>query len=439
MWQNVSYKFLRSLYPSARILRWHHLAELKMNEERRRSQIRILRKRWDYTQEGLAKVLNLKLGATYGKSAMSKWESGKTKPPQAVLEELEDMFGVREGYLLEVYGYLDEALLRKGSSWRQTSWEFQVGALKFPLARLIGGTGKSRYPYPDGIQTVFHNKPFIPPDEILQNYYELLKLRRAEAKGAAFEQRGMVRLDDYAIGLSEPYDEPYPLKLEVSLTDYYTMMVTNRSLNTRLPQSPFTLRDIYAKDPLEFATSELANPLAVNLSLVTTKDWKIYVARRGNKVATNPGGFGPAVSGTGNPLLDLTSPEEPKYNPFLTAQRESFEEVTGPYKPVFSEITFFGLARTLAFYFPFLFGELRLDMSEKEVRSLTPQDNWDAFRLISIPFTIGDVTSFIKRNYRYMVENQDFARGTTLFSLYQSLIYQYPEKWEDICQALDET
>jgi hypothetical protein len=346
------------------------------------------------------------------------------------------MYGVREGFLLEVYGYLEEAVARRTVSLRLTASEFQVGKMRIPVVRIIGGNGRIRYTHPDGIEAVFHNTSFRPPEDILENFNWLLRQRREESGEAVFRQRNMVRLDDYEMGLSEPYDEPYPLKLHVSLTDFETMMVTNRSLGTKLPGSTLILRDIYAKDPTDFASSELANPLATNLSLVTVKDRKIYVARRGSKVATNAGNFGPAVSGTANPLFDFETPG--KYNPFLTAQREAFEEITQPYKPQFSEIVFFGLARTLTFYFPFLFGELRLIASEDDIRFSVPQDNWDIAGLIGIPFNIDTVASFIKKLYRYMVENQDFYTATTIFSLYQSLIYEYPDEWEMIKKAFEE-
>ncbi len=39
----------------------------------------------------------------------------------------------------------------------------------------------------------------------------------------------------------------------------------------------------------------------------------------------------PAVSGTGSPLLDCDA--DGRYNPFRTAQREAFEEATGPLLP----------------------------------------------------------------------------------------------------------
>jgi hypothetical protein len=69
------------------------------------------------------------------------------------------------------------------------------------------------------------------------------------------------------------------------------------------------------------------------------------------------GGYGPALSGTGSPLLDCDA--DGRYNPFRTAQRKAFAEATGPLLPDLSWITFFGLARTFKPRLWFLFGELR--------------------------------------------------------------------------------
>jgi transcriptional regulator with XRE-family HTH domain len=407
-----------------------------MRKERNNNILAMLRKRWDYTQEGLAQEINYKLDTTYGKSAVSKWESGKVKPPVEVLEELEQILGQRDGFLLETYNYPNQAVRKSVRQDSVKTSEFQAGALKFPLFRIVGGDGQTRFNYPNGICSKYHNSRLDLPQDIMDHYHELLNIRMAEAAGSVFEQRNMLRLDDYEIGLSDPEDRPNRLTLHVSLTDYYEMMVTNKSLNTIVSGGKGKLREFYAGDPMDFSASILANPLAVNLSLVTTKDTKIYFARRGKKVATNSGGYGPAVSGTANHTFDFDTNKN--YEPFLTAQRESIEEITEPYKPNFSEITFFGLARTMTYYFPFLFGELRLDLTEEDIKSFTPQDNWDIRQLTSIPFTIKDVTDQIKQIYRYMVESSDNGPGTTIFSLYQSLIYQYPDQRDEIIRRMSQ-
>ena len=97
------------------------------------------------------------------------------------------------------------------------------------------------------------------------------------------------------------------------------------------------------------------------------------------------------MSGTGSPLLDCGA--DGRYNPCHTAQREAFEEATGPLLPDVSWITFFGLARAFKARFPFLFGELRLPMTASQLLSQVPPQSWESRGLVAIPFTIAGPTN----------------------------------------------
>jgi hypothetical protein len=179
----------------------------------------------------------------------------------------------------------------------------------------------------------------------------------------------------------------------------------------------------------------LANPLATNLSIATA-DRMNFVSQRGLRIAWNPGGYGPTVSGTGSLLLDCES--DGRYNPFRTAQREAFEEATGPLLPDLSWITFFGLARTFKARFPFLFGELRLPITASQLLSQVPSQSWESRGLIGMPFTIDAVTQWIVQRYRDQIGQRGLsaAVGTIFFSLLQSLLYEYPDEWLRIIAAL---
>jgi hypothetical protein len=172
-----------------------------------------------------------------------------------------------------------------------------------------------------------------------------------------------------------------------------------------------------------------------NLSIVTA-DRMIFVSQRSLRVAWNPGGYGPAVSGTGSPLFDCDA--DGRYNPIRTAQREAFEEATGPLLPDLSWITFFGLARTFKARFPFLFGELRLPITASQLLSQVPSQNWESRGLIGMPFTIDAVTQWIVQRYRDQIGQRGLsaAVGTTFFSLLQSLLYEYPDEWLHVIEAL---
>ena len=101
----------------------------------------------------------------------------------------------------------------------------------------------------------------------------------------------------------------------------------------------------------------------------------------------------------GSPLLDCDA--NGRYNPFRTAQREPFEEATGPLLPDMSWITFFGLART------FKQGAVPVPLRRAAIadhRVATPVASavaeLESRGLIGIPFTIDAVTQRIVQRYR---------------------------------------
>ena len=333
----------------------------------------------------------------------------------------------------------EEAKSRLLTIWqieRYTFSEFRAGDVRIPVYRIVGGNGKIRYEYPDGIICNAPTFVFQLPPDIEQVKDTLIehKLEESYQRSAVIENRPMVRLNECSWNLRQGDDQCWPLRLNVGLVDYYTMLATNSSISERLPDGS-TIEQKYAAPLDDFVNSQLANPLATNLSVVTA-DRKIYIAQRSLRVGWNPGGYAPAVSGTGNPILDL---EGGNYNPFLTAQREACEEATSPLSPDFSQITFFGLARTFKYRFPFLFGELRLHITSDELESQVPLDNWETRGLVAIPFSIDGVTDWIRTRYRDVIGRRGLgpAIGTTLFSLFQSLLYEFPEDWQKVIAKLN--
>ncbi len=312
----------------------------------------------------------------------------------------------------------------------------RIGNMLFPMRIFVGGDGKMKYRFPEGIICVWNRDKLVLPKEIQEAYSRFLEKRRKEAleRGAVFEQRDHVRLDDYRILLGGLEDDPSQLKLTVSITDYHTIQATNYSIDETLPGGS-TIRHKYASDPSDLKNSVLGNPLAVNLSVVTA-DSQIYISVRGKKTAVTAAGFAPAVSGTGNPITD--SDKQDVYSPFLTAQREASEEIIG-YRPDLSEITFFGLARTLKYQLPFLFGEVRLTkVSSRELESSFPRDIWETAGWYALPLEVDAIVAFIRRVYKEMEEKSIINSATyaALFSLLQSLRYEYPGSWKKVVEEL---
>jgi hypothetical protein len=311
-----------------------------------------------------------------------------------------------------------------------------IGNIILPIKVFVGGNGHTRYRYPDDIICEWNANKLVLPRDIQKSFEGLLEKRRqeAESRGAVFVQRDHVRIDDYQMGLQGIEDAPLPLRLTVSITDYYTVQATNASIDERL-RGGSTIREKYAQDPSELRRSVLGNPLAVNMSVVT-RDKQVFVAMRGKKTATNPGGFAPAVSGTGNNHTDCEG--KGTYSPFLTAQREAEEEIIS-FKPRLAEITFFGLARTLKFQYPFLFGEIRLaELTSAELQSRFPRDNWESEGFIAMPLEIDSVVQFIRDVYRELEEKHIVNSGTyaAVFSVLQSLQYEYPDEWTRVVQMV---
>ena len=311
-----------------------------------------------------------------------------------------------------------------------------VGAMVLPIRRFLGGDGRTQYEYPDGIVSTWNAEKLTLPPDMMEISAMLVEERRsaAIARGAVFVNRDHVRLDDYTFGLKGLHDELWPLKLLVSMTDYHTIQATNYGIDEVLPGGE-TIREKYAEDPGDLRNSVLGNPIATNLSVVTA-DKRIFIAVRGQKTATTPSGFAPAVSGTGNPHLDRDNNRQ--YNPFLTAQRETAEEITGS-PPKLDEIRFFGLARTLKYQLPFLFGEVRLTTTTSEqLKSSVPRDSWEAEKVVSLPLEPDAILRFVWEVYKETDEKSivNSATYAALFSLLQSLLYEYPDEWSRIVQRL---
>jgi len=315
---------------------------------------------------------------------------------------------------------------------------YEIGELRFPLIVLVGGDGTTTYEYPDGIVCSWSSKRYDMPPDLLQAYPDFLQRRKkaAEANRAVLENREHIRITDYSFGLRRPNEDPWPLQLELTTTNYFTTLATNYSMDQRLPCSQ-SLREKYCVDPRDLGNSVLSNPLAVNLSVVTS-DKRILLGIRGRKVAINPAqgpGYTPAVSGT----AEVTDKDDTGcYSPFVTARREAAEEVRSE-MPTFESIRFFGLARTLRWQFPFLFGEMRLrDLTASQVKALLPRDHWETAGFVDLPFSPEAVIDFVRDVYR-KTDREKITHSTIyagLFSLLQSVRYEYPESWMDFVREL---
>lgn len=116
----------------------------------------------------------------------------------------------------------------------------------------------------------------------------------------------------------------------------------------RLPDGLTIGQKFYAARIDTLHDSRLSNPIAVNLSVITSDNY-IFIGQRSHKVQTLPGGYQPAVSGDGQ-REDVD--ENGLYDPFRTALRESIGECIGTLTPAptVDDVDFFGLGRWMKTY-----------------------------------------------------------------------------------------
>jgi len=315
-----------------------------------------------------------------------------------------------------------------------------VGEFQLDVVALIGGDAVHRYVYPYGIE-VEDNKDDIQevPNELLDATEDWLRWREEDArkKTAPFENRRQPRVLSVGAGLTEGREERlYPLKLRLGVTDYFNSQCTNFAIKLLLPNGE-SIGEVYGGDHNEFENSDLANPLATNFSVVTCGDHEKYIfaTQRGKMVGGNaslePWNRVPAVSGTGHPVYDR-DPKTKIFCPFQAGMREAMEENLGDYALSPEEIVFFGFARTGLMMFPFLFGEIRLkNMTFSQFSSQRIIHRNDVLAKEGRPFTIESVTDWIRELYLHFDSdgnNISWQSHTGIFSLYQSLIYEFPDQ-----------
>ncbi len=318
-----------------------------------------------------------------------------------------------------------------------------VGDVKMPVHVFVGGNGETRFGPDDiicdgpGLPTD-HSRMFHLPEEVQEFAAEYIPKREAECReqGKVFVNNQQVRLSGVSWGASNDQGgvDNRPLRLKLGWTWYYHTAVTNAQTHERLPEGR-TIGQKYAAPIDNLHQCQLSNPMAVNLSVIT-RDNYIFLGQRSTKVQLLAGGYQPAVRGDGQPQ-DVDA--EGTYDPFQNAIRESIEECIGLIqpKPTPEDVTFFGLGRWMKTRFPFLFGELRLRNADaRHVESHEPTQQWEGVRL-KLPFTVEAVTEWIADRYRDLYYGRAKAAiSSPIFSLLQSLRYEYPDRWMEVIDRL---
>lgn len=368
---------------------------------------------------------------------------GKVVP--ILIEETEDWTSIHEhiGRLqsFKLHTNREEALTRiiEGiyKRPRHVHLPYRVGDAMIQVLILAGGNGRTRYRYGDTISSAMAHR-LIRANANTSCRRILLWMRnrdskrsKASMKNKMFVNNPQVRLCDFLSGGANGTGglTDMPLCLELGWTEYFHTRLTNQERGYRLPDGQ-SIELKYGRELDDLGDSQLSNPIATNMSVVTS-DRKIFLSTRGKKVAWNPGEFQPAVSGDGQPE-DLD--ENGTYDPFRTAMREAREECIGSYPVTPDHVTFFGLARTRGTQFPFLFGEIRLPIASTD---LPPPLNPFEGKPFAIDFTVDGVCDWVRKfHLDHYHGRRGGVIGTTLFSLLQSLHYEYPDRWHEVAKRL---
>ncbi len=318
-----------------------------------------------------------------------------------------------------------------------------MGDVKIPVYIFVGGDGKTRFRPGDILcdgpgQPTNDSRTYVPDAELQEFAGTYIPKREDECRreGKVFVNNLQVRLTGVSWGAAKNTGglENLPLRLTLGWTWYYHTAITNLKTDERLPDGR-TIGQKYAAPIDNLHGCKLSNPIAANLSVVTSDNF-VFFGQRGSNVQALSGGYQPAVSGGGQPEdVDANG----TYDPFRTAIRESIEECIGSIYPLGkNEVTFFGLGRWMKTRFPFLFGEIRLEnMTAKQLESVRPSGAWEGIRL-KLPFTIEAVTDWVVQRYRdQYFGRQRAAVSSPIFSLLQSLLYAYPDHWMEVISRLD--
>lgn len=317
-----------------------------------------------------------------------------------------------------------------------------VGDVKMPVHVFVGGDGQTRFRPGEilcdgpGLPTDDRRMYQLPPD-LKAFAAEYLPRREAECRSQekVFVNNRQVRIMGAQWGSTNAEGglDNRPLQLTLGWTWYYHTAVTNMKTDERLADGR-TIGQSYAAPIDNLHDCRLSNPIATNMSVITADNF-IFFGQRGHKVQTLAGGFQPAVSGDGQPQDVNTAGV---YDPFHTAQREGAEECFGELpKDSIVDVTFFGLGRWMKTRFPFLFGEIRLARTAKQVLSMEPTQKWEGERLC-MPFTIEAVTDWVRDRYHEQYLGQSsWPVSSPIFSLLQSLRYAHPDRWLEVIDRLD--
>jgi hypothetical protein len=246
-----------------------------------------------------------------------------------------------------------------------------------------------------------------------------IELRIKELKEKSITNN-IVFYDDSVARLNNwQYDGKF-LHLEFSKTTYFEFAALNGGINKHVTElnKNISLKEYLAEDPHDLRASRLPNPLGVNISVILDSESKLAFSKRAYANFESPNVLSSVIGGTMSiGKGDLDSSGNP--DPFKTVIREAHEEMGVELNE--QDIAFFGIGRNLLNLKPELYGEVRLNITEKDLRELwlNSSDSSEINELLFVDLNVKSVIEIIE-NHKWSPS----GRTATLASMIHALLVQ---------------
>lgn len=238
-------------------------------------------------------------------------------------------------------------------------------------------------------KNIIYSPPNFLTEEMKRRIENLKKL--SEQMGFKFFDDILARLDSFDLR------KDGRLAFKFSKTTYFHFAALNKCLDEPISaEKHASLRSFLQEKPAELGKSKLPNPIGIVVSLILEPEMKIVLSKRSMKNFEGSGVMSTAIGGS----LSLGSGDVDDSgvpNPFKTVVREAKEEIGIDLSE--TQITFFGLGRDLLTLKPELLGEVRINLTEKELRRIwlnKPVDWWEAEERLFLDISPEKLTPCLK-------------------------------------------
>jgi len=217
--------------------------------------------------------------------------------------------------------------------------------------------------------------------------------RKTKDAGKRFFDGQQVRLIGYRMEKERPVIITAP-------GSYFPYKFINYSLDEPLLEGEKTIREVHKPD-VRILDGILENNIGVSTTLISEPDWALIYVKRSEELKTYPGKMGTSAAGFMQRPDDMIGR---KPNPFLTIYREIGEE--RGFNTTLEDFRLFTIGRDVVDFHGELFGEVRLDMTVKEVKDTPAADIWEQKGSIkSVPFVPEAVLKLLKGYIEPLAEN----------------------------------